>query len=49
MSESVTNAGKGIKGVSRELMLHLKQAEAKASIECLGVDLIKNEAQVFWL
>lgn len=37
----------GILGsVSYDLVLKLKQAEAKASIECLGADLIKNEAQV---
>ena len=46
MSESTNGKAKAIPGVSRELMLRLKQAEAKASIECIGVELIKNEAQV---
>lgn len=32
-------------GISTQLYLKLKQAEAKATIECLGIDLIKNDAQ----
>jgi hypothetical protein len=32
--------------ISHDLLIKLKQAAAKAPLECLGIDLIKNEAQV---
>ena len=32
-------------GISPQLLLQLKQAEAQATIDCVGVDLIKNDAQ----
>jgi hypothetical protein len=33
------------RGISPQLLLQLKQAEAQATIDCVGVDLIKNDAQ----